>query len=262
MNSAFRRLLPLVSFLLLAVSGYCQQTTPLNPSSPTSKPISHAPWDALLKKYVDGQGLVNYVGFRTDSVALNSYLHNISDNLPNERWSQNERLAYWLNAYNAFTIQRVIRSYPVKSIRNLGGDKNLVNTVWDQRFIRLGREKYSLNDIEQRIIRPQFQDARVHFALVCAAMSCPKLRREAYVGSRLQEQLDAQGREFMNDPTKNKLAPGKAELSSIFSFYPEDFQRGGTTIQQTVNRYASRKIKPDAQITYLPYNWALNEQKR
>lgn len=222
--------------------------------------LSHAAWDALLKKHVDGRGLVNYRAFRADSLALNAYLKTLADHPPAQSWPQPEQLAYWLNAYNAFTVQRVLRGYPVRSIRELGGPVNGVNTVWDQRFIRLGGQRYSLNDIEQRIIRRQFQEPRVHFALVCAAVSCPRLRREAYTGARLDAQLQAQGVDFVNDPAKNQLTPARARLSGLFEFYPEDFRQGGHTLPQTVNRFARRKLNPDAQISYLPYNWALNEQ--
>ncbi|UYZ63821.1 DUF547 domain-containing protein [Hymenobacter weizhouensis] len=248
---------------LVGRSQYLRYATTINPTSPTSKPISHAPYDALLKKYVDERGLVNYRGLRADSAALTAYLRTVSDNPPNARWSRDEQLAYWLNAYNAFTLQRVLRGYPVKSIRDLGGSRTLINTVWDQRFIRLGREKYCLNDLEQRLIRRNFNDYRIHFALVCAALSCPRLRREAYVGSRLQQQLDDQAVDFLNDPTKNKLTPPQApQLSAIFDFYPGDFKKGNNTIPQTVNRYARQKISPTAKLGYLEYNWNLNEQGR
>ncbi|GAB3242202.1 DUF547 domain-containing protein [Hymenobacter seoulensis] len=229
-----------------------------------TKPPSHAAWDALLKKHVDEQGLVNYRAFLTDSSKLSAYLKSVSNTLPNAQWSRNDQLAYWLNAYNAFTIQRVLRGYPVKSIRELGGDKTLVNTVWDQRFIRLGQEKYCLNDLEQRLIRRQFSgEYRVHFALVCAAVSCPKLRREAYIGSRLPQQLEEQARDFINDPTKNRLAPASApQVSEIFSFYPADFQKEGNTRQKVLNKYAiGQAVDAKAKLTFLPYNWALNAQK-
>ncbi|GAB2468354.1 DUF547 domain-containing protein [Hymenobacter qilianensis] len=242
---------------------YVRYFTPLTLTSKNSRPVNHAPWDALLKKHVDAQGMVNYTAFQADSTALNTYLVTLSDNVPNNTWSEQERLAYWLNAYNAFTIQRVIRAYPLKSIRDLGGSLTLVNTVWDQPFIRLGNEKHTLNDIEQRIIRKKFEEPRIHFALVCAAMSCPRLRNEAYIASRLNEQLDDQATNFINDPTKNKLTPAdKPEVSSIFNFYPRDFAQGDNTIQKTINRYATQKINPDATLSYLTYDWSVNEQRK
>ena len=244
--------------------GYVRYLIPLNPTAKsTALPLTHAAWDGLLKKYVNDQGLVNYKALQADSLALNAYLQDVSANLPGRSWTQNDRLAYWINAYNAFTVQRIIRSYPVKSIKDLGGDKIFVNTPWDQHFIKLGDTRYSLNDLEQRIIRKNFDDNRIHVALVCAAMSCPRLRNEAFTGPRLNEQLDDQARGFVNNPAKNKLTPAdKPQVSSIFNFYPKDFAKNGSTsVQNFINRYATQKIKPDAPLSYVPYDWSLNVQR-
>ena len=265
------RFLPrLALFGLLASTSACQTGcayvryfTPLNPTADADAPaLTHVAWDGLLKKYVNDQGMVNYRGFKSDSLDLNAYLQDVSAHLPAKSWTDTDRLAYWINAYNAFTIQRVVRAYPLKSIKDLGGPKTLVNTTWDQRFFALGGQRFSLNDIEQRIIRKRFTDNRIHAALVCAAMSCPRLRNEAYTGPRLNAQLDDQSRGFVNNPAKNKLTPAdKPQVSAIFNFYPDDFKKNGSTsVQDFINRYAQTKIKPDAALTYLEYNWALNEQ--
>ena len=257
-----------VALLLLGGSsfsgcGYIRYLIPLNPTSATATtPPTHAGWNTILQKYVNERGLVNYRALRTDSLSLNTYLQDLAAHLPSKSWTDNDRLAYWINAYNAYTVQLIIRNYPVKSIKDLGGDKIFVNTPWDKHFIHLGKEAYSLNDIEHRIIRKQFPDNRIHLALVCAAMSCPRLRNEAYTGSSLNAQLDAQGRDFLNNPAKNKLTPAdKPQVSSIFNFYPKDFTKNGSkSVQEFINRYATTKINPDAPLTYLTYNWALNEQ--
>lgn len=256
----------LLAWPLVGSCQYLRYVKSLNPTMAGTKPVDHAAFDALLKKHVDQRGMVNYRGFLADSSKLTTYLTAVSNTLPNEQWSKNDQLAYWLNAYNAFTIQRVLRGYPVKSIRQLGGDKTLTNTVWDQRFIRLGndKDKYCLNDLEQRLIRRKFSgEYRVHFALVCAAMSCPKLRNEAYVGRRLNEQLEDQSRDFINDPAKNKLTPANApQVSSIFDFYPGDFKKDGNTLPKTLNKYsAGPKVEAEAKPTFMTYNWDLNEQK-
>jgi hypothetical protein len=227
-----------------------------------ASPPNHAVWDALLKKYVNAEGLVDYRGLQADSVALNAYLAQLSTHLPSPAWSPAERLAYWLNAYNAFTIQRVVRDYPIRSIRELGGERTLLNTVWDQAFIPLGPDHYSLNDLEHRLIRRQFTDNRIHFALVCAARSCPRLRTEAYTATALKTQLDEQARDFVNSPAKNNLAsPAAPQVSAIFAFYPDDFAKNGSTsVQDLINRYAIHKIEPQAPLAYLTYDWSLNEQ--
>lgn len=265
-SSAALMLALLLTWPLVGSCQYLRYVKDLNPTMAGTKPVNHAAYDALLKKHVDAQGQVNYRGFLADSSKLSTYLTTVSNTLPNEQWSKNDQLAYWLNAYNAFTIQRVLRGYPIKSIRQLGGDKNLINTVWDQRFIRLGndKDKYSLNDLEQRLIRRKFSgEYRVHFALVCAAVSCPKLRDEAYMGSRLNQQLEDQSRDFINDPTKNKLTPANApQVSEIFNFYPGDFKKDGNTLAKTINKYsAGAKVAAEIKPTYLKYNWLLNEQK-
>jgi len=246
----------------LAGCGYVSYFIPLNPMSAMATPVNHAPWDALLKKYVDAAGLVDYRGFQQDSVALNDYLQQLATHLPSPAWSEAERLAYWLNAYNAFTIQRVLRDYPIRSIRELGGEQTLLNTVWDQPFIVMGSEHYSLNDLEHRLIRRQFADNRIHFALVCAARSCPRLRNEAYEATELNEQLDAQAREFINNPGKNNLAaPEAPAVSAIFDFYPEDFAKNGSTsVPELINRYAEHPIDAAAPLRFLAYDWTLNEQ--
>ncbi|OGX89092.1 hypothetical protein BEN47_08175 [Hymenobacter lapidarius] len=258
--------LVLLASLLMGSCKYVRYIKQLDPTMAGTKPVDHVPYNALLKKHVDAQGMVNYRAFLADSSQLNEYLTTVSNNLPNEQWSKNDRLAYWINAYNAFTIQRVLRGYPVKSIRQLGGDETLVNTVWDQQFIRLGndKDKYSLNDLEQRLIRRKFSgEYRVHFALVCAAISCPKLRNEAYVGSRLEQQLEDQSRDFINNPTKNKLTPANApQVSSIFDFYPGDFKKDDNTLSKTINKYSTGpKVDAEIQPTFMTYNWDLNEQK-
>ena len=267
----FMRLFPRLAIVSLFIwtaagfsgCGYVRYLIPLNPTSKTdAPPLTHTAWDGLLKKYVNDQGLVNYKALRTDSLALNGYLQELSGHLPSKSWTETDQLAYWINAYNAFTVQRIIRGYPVKSIKDLGGDKIFVNTPWDQHFIKLDGTAYSLNDIEHRIIRKQFKDNRIHVALVCAAISCPRLRNEAYTGPRLNAQLDEQGRDFVNNPVKNQLIPAdKPQVSSIFNFYPNDFTKNGSSsVADFINRYATLKIKSDATLGYLPYNWALNEQ--
>ena len=243
--------------------GYIRYLIPLNPMSATATtPPSHASWNTIVKQYVNERGLVNYRGLRADSLALNTCLQDLATHLPSKSWTDNDRLAYWINAYNAYTVQLIIRHYPVKSIKDLGGDKIFVNTTWDMHFIHFGGQDYSLNDIEHRIIRKQFKDNRIHLALVCAAMSCPRLRNEAYTGPTLNAQLDDQGHDFLNNPAKNKLTPAdKPQVSSIFNFYPKDFTKNGSkSVQEFINRYANTKIKSDATLSYLTYNWALNEQ--
>lgn len=225
--------------------------------------VSHAIFDGLLKKHVDEKGMVDYKGLKKDEKDLKRYLDLLSKNAPQSNWSKDEQLAFWINAYNAYTLQLVLEHYPVKSIKDIGSSIKIpfVNTPWDIKFITIGGKKYDLNNIEHGIIRKQFNDPRIHFALVCAAMSCPPLRAEAYTGAQLDKQLDDQGRRFLNDPSKNVVSGQKASLSKILDWYGMDFRKNGQSVESWVNRYASTKLAPKASISYMTYNWDLNEQK-
>ncbi|MGV3641570.1 MAG: DUF547 domain-containing protein [Adhaeribacter sp.] len=223
-------------------------------------PVPHSRLTTLLKKHVSPAGAVNYKGLVKDSVQLNQYLKLLSDNPPQKSWSRDEQLAYWINAYNAFTLQLIIRNYPLKSIKDIGSKVKIpfVNTPWDIKFIRIGKETFDLNNIEHGILREKFKEPRIHFAIVCASVSCPRLLNEAYEGKQVQQQLDAQARAFINDKSRNKISPNAAQVSQIFNWFRGDFTRQGT-LTEFLNRYSTVKINKNARITYLEYNWNLND---
>jgi hypothetical protein len=155
----------------------------------------------------------------------------------------------------------ILAYQPEKSIREIGSDIQIpfVNTPWQIDFIELGGEKYNLDDIEHGIIRKNFNEPRIHFALVCASLSCPKLRREAYVGSKLDEQLDDQARDFLSDMKRNQISAKKLKLSKIFQYYADDFTEHGSLLEY-INQYAPVTIYDDAVVEYLEYDWNLNDQ--
>ncbi len=226
-----------------------------------SQPIDHSAWNELLKKHVDNEGLVNYQGFIKDKGVFQSYLDLLSQNHPNSsNWSKDEQLAYWINAYNAFTIKLIIDYYPVQSIKDIAGSIPFVNSPWDVKFIEIEGETYDLNNIEHGIIRKQFQEPRIHFALVCAAVSCPKLRNEAYVAERLDDQLEDQAIGFFNNPAKNKIESNRAEVSKLLSWYGGDFKIGNQTKIDYINRYSKVKLNDEAKLDFMDYDWNLNEQ--
>jgi Protein of unknown function, DUF547 len=245
-------------FLLLIMLLFFSGLFARNPLA--AAPVSHAPFTELLKKHVAANGQVNYKGFIRDSLALNRYLKQLSDNPPQKSWSREDQLAYWINAYNAFTVQLILRHYPVKSIKDIGSTIKipLVNTPWDYKFIRIGREKIDLNHIEHSILRDKFKEPRIHFAIVCASVSCPRLLREAYEGNQINQQLDAQARDFINDKSRNKITANAVDVSEIFKWFRSDFTRNGT-LTDFLNRYSQVKINKNSRIGYLDYNWALNE---
>lgn len=227
-----------------------------------TKAPSHEAWSLLLKKYVSVDGKVNYKGFVRDSVKLNQYLKTLSDNTPDEKkWSKNEIKAYWINAYNAFTVSLIVKNYPVKSIKDVGAKMQIpfVNTPWDIKFIKIGKDIYDLNNIEHTKLRKEFGDARVHFALVCASGSCPILLNEAYIADKLDMQLDAQAKVFLSDKSRNDISADNPKLSKIFDWYAMDFKSKGVTVIDFINKYSSVKIKATAKVTYLDYSWNLNE---
>jgi hypothetical protein len=226
--------------------------------------VNHQPFTTLLQKHVTKDGLVNYKGFIADSVALQSYLNDLSKGAPAKNWTNDEKLAYWINAYNAFTIKLIVNNYPVRSIKDLGPNNQIifVNTPWDKKFFTIGKKQMTLNNIEHRIIRNQFKDPRIHFALNCASMSCPQLRNEAYEGQKLNDQLNDQAKVFLYDSFRNKLNANNPKLSSIFKWYGMDFRKWTNgTVTQFLNKYLETKIADNANIDYLDYDWNLNEAK-
>lgn len=221
--------------------------------------IEHNQWTALLTEHVDDKGHVNYKGFIKDSVDFNAYLDVLRTNPPQDSWKKEDQLAFWINAYNAFTVQLIIRNYPVQSIKELGGAIYKVNTPWDIKFITIGTKTYDLNNIEHGIIRKKFSEPRIHFAVNCASVSCPRLRNEAYVGNKLNEQLDDQAFTFINDATKNEINKDCIKISKIFKWFEGDFKKSGVKIVPFINKYSTVKVKKKAKISYQDYNWNLNE---
>ena len=225
--------------------------------------ISHKSYDELLQKYVDDQGMVDYKGLNTERAKLKSYLTMLESNAPQKSWTRDQKLAYWINAYNAFTLELILRHYPVESIKDIGSTIKIpfVSTAWDVKFINIGGKEYDLNNLEHGIIRKEFNEPRIHFALVCAAVSCPKLQDRAYLPEKLDEQLTKAAKEFLANPAKNEFKnANQATLSKLFNWYGGDFNDDGTLIEY-INKYAPTKLTKDADIDWKDYYWALNEQK-
>lgn len=227
-------------------------------------PPSYAAWTVLVKKHVGKEGMVDYKGFIKDTQDLQSFLDLLSANPPGQQWTSDDQIAYWLNAYNAFTIKLIVDHYPVKSIKDLGPKHQIIfiNTPWDKKFFKIGDKTMTLNNIEHRILRSEFKEPRIHFALNCASMSCPKLRREAYEGKQLNEQLTDQAKDFLRDKKRNEVNAKNPKLSAIFDFYGKDMTKwSGKTLVGFINQYSPIQIKEDAAIEFLDYDWSLNEQK-
>ncbi|MBT0607448.1 DUF547 domain-containing protein [Aequorivita echinoideorum] len=217
--------------------------------------VNHSEWDALLKKYVDEKGYVDYPGFQSDSLKLNAYMKNLAENPPQESWPIEEQLAYYINSYNAGTVQLIIRNNMPGSIKDITDDGG----PWGTEFIKIGDKTVSLNTIEKGILQPM-KEPRIHFAINCASESCPKLLREAYTAKNVDELMTRATNEFLNGP-KNQITPNDPKISSIFEFYPADFKVDGKTIIEFINEYSDVKINKDAELNYIPYDWSLNNQQ-
>ena len=213
-------------------------------------PVSHELWDKLLNRNVSSAGRVDYQGFKADRQELNEYLRLLAKGAPQKSWPRNEQMAYWINAYNAFTIDLIVSKYPVGSITDLDGGK-----TWDVKRIVLGDKKYSLNQIENEILRPQFGDPRIHFAVNCAARSCPPLWNHAFTASNLNSALNRRTKQFINDRKYNQISANEVRVSKIFEWYSADF---GNLIS-FLNKYNSQTIEPDANVVFNEYDWKLNK---
>lgn len=216
----------------------------------TFESFSHIIWQELLERHVNKNGNVNYSGFKSNSRQLKSYIDSLTIKIPTGDWSKEDKLAYWINAYNALTIDLIIRNYPLKSIKD-------IKDPWDQRLWKFGDKWLNLNDIEHNILR-KMNEPRIHFAIVCASESCPKLQNEAFTASNLDEQLTKATKNFLSDTTKNEISENELKLSKIFKWFKRDFEQDSSLID-FLNRYSDITISEKAKKSYKNYSWDLND---
>lgn len=209
--------------------------------------VDHSAFESLLQKYVSADGRVDYQGFSKDKAALQAYLDDLSANVPAKSLPRNERLAYWINAYNAYTIKLIVDNLPLESIRDLG-------KPWDNKWIELGGKTYSLNNIEHDLIRPEFNEPRIHFALVCAAKSCPPLANRAFTPENVNSLLESRTRKFIRDDKFNVTHEETVRVSPLFDWYASDFG----DVRAYLNKYLQRSIPEGIPINFMEYDWSLN----
>jgi len=214
--------------------------------------VDHDDWNALLSKHVDLEGNVDYAAFVKDIGKLEAYLDHLNKNAPNEKWSKNEKFAYYINLYNAATVKLIIDNYPLKSIKD-------ISSPWDKKWVLVGGKKLSLGNIEHEILR-KMDEPRIHFAINCASYSCPKLINQAFLPETMEAQLETATMDFVNDSSRNKISENKIQLSNIFKWYKGDFTDNGTLIDY-LNRYSKTKANKKAKVSYLTYDWGLNESR-
>jgi hypothetical protein len=236
----------------------------------------HAAWDALLRKHVrwlpdQKRSRVDYAGFQADRAALKAVLGALSA-VPKadfDRFSREQQMAFLINAYNAYTVELILTRWPdLKSIKDLG---SLLKSPWKIEFFSLLGGPRHLDWIEHEMLRPRYQEPRVHAAVNCASIGCPALRPEAFVAARLEAQLEDGMMRFMADRTRNRVEGGKVQVSMIFKWFREDFEQGHqgfSKVEDVFARYASQlSDRPDEQlrlrertlpVAYLDYDWSLN----
>jgi hypothetical protein len=232
---------------------------------------THQTFTDLLKKYVIN-GLVDYKNLKNDK-QLDKYLSQLSEtNL--DKLTREEKFAFWINAYNAFTLQVVRDNYPIESITDLHTGGKIIGyligkTVWDKQFITIHNKKYSLNDIEHNILR-KMNEPRIHFAIVCASISCPELRNEAFEADKIDAQLQEQAAKFLNDKSRNHfdVKNRKAYISEILNWFGDDFGKTDENILKFISKYIPENISSDINknlskwdISFNDYDWNLNEIK-
>lgn len=236
-------------------------------SKATAFDHAHAAWTRLLGNFVK-DGWVDYAGLRGSRAELDAYLAALENVRPPEyeAWARPERLAFWINAYNAYTVRLILDHYPVESIKRIGG---LFRGPFSKTFIPLkglrGKD-LSLDDVEHRILRKEFDEPRIHFAIVCASKSCPALGPEAYGAADLDRQLDEAARAFLADPKKNRIDRAKRalEISSIFKWFREDFEKAAGTLPAFLARFTDVETAKalregeEWKIGFLDYDWSLN----
>jgi Protein of unknown function, DUF547 len=238
---------------------------------------AYAGWDALLKKHVrwlpdQKQSRVGYAGMAADRAALKAALAELSAVSPVAfgAFTRPQQMAFLINAYNAFTVELILTAYPrLKSIKDLG---SFTTSAWKKPFFTLLGEQRHLDWIEHEQLRPKYNEPRIHTAIVCASIGCPALRPDAFTSDKLEAQLEDGMRRFLGDATRNRASAGKLEVSSIFKWFREDFEKGHQGFQRVEDvfaRYApllsgdpavqeqlkARKLKPE----FLDYDWSLND---
>lgn len=214
-------------------------------------------FDALLKSYVDNNGNVDYKGLRKSKPVLQVYLDDLEKNIPGKKWSSNKAKAFWINVYNAYAIKLILESYPLKKITDI---KRNGKNAWKIPIAKVGGQVYSLDFIEHKILRRWHDDPRIHVGLNSASKSGPKFVNFIFTEKNIDTKLNLLMTNFINDSTKNKISSDKVQISKVFEWYKEDFTYK-TKLIEYLNKYSTSKANDNAQISYLDYDWSLNDKK-
>lgn len=213
-------------------------------------------FDALLKTYVDTKGNIDYKGLRKNRALLDIYLNHLESTIPGKKWSSKKAKAFWMNAYNAYTIKLILDSYPLTNITII---KRQGKNAWKLPIAKVGNKTYTLDYIEHKILRRWHDDPRVHVGLNAASKSGPCFPNFAFNEKNIDTKLEGLMKKFINDPTKNKISLNKVEVSKIFEWYQEDFTSRNSLVDY-INKYSKVKANDGAEIVYLTYDWTLNDK--
>ena len=229
--------------------------------------IDHSPWDGLLKRYVvadpEGANLVRYADVSTeDRLLLDNYIAGLAG-LPVSRYGRDEQLAYWMNLYNALTVQVVLTHYPVDSIRDIDISPGFFSDgPWGKKLVTIEGEQVSLNDIEHRILRPVWRDPRIHYGLNCASTGCPDLLTDAFTAGTADAALTAAARGYINDPRGVSLRGDSITVSKIYDWFIADFGGDEAGVIDHLLRYADEPLatvlRQKNRIDDVQYDWSLN----
>lgn len=233
--------------------------------------INHSPWNELLTKYVDSNGRVNYRGWhssRTDQAQLDSYLRHLStaSRAADGQTTKADQLAFWINAYNAVTMKGILREYPTKSIRD-HTPKLWGYNIWNDLKLYVGGQPISLDSMEHKVLR-KMAEPRIHFAIVCASIGCPRLMNEAYVADRVDDQLTINAKDFFSRQQNFRYDANSKRfyLSAIMDWFGEDFGSGQAAVLKRIAVWLPTDSAINAanrnavSVSYLSYNWNLNSQ--
>ena len=215
----------------------------------------HEGFDKLLKNNITEDGVVNYKGIIKEREILDNYITHLKFTTPDEKWSDDKAKAFYINAYNAYTILLIVNNYPLKSIMKINkGGKD----AWHQKFVVVGGKTYSLNDIEHEILRKKYSDPRIHVGVNCASFSCPPIANFAFTEANVEAELERLMKKFINDPARNMITAKKITLSKIFEWYNGDFTKNGSLVAY-INAYTEVELTKKTKVRYMEYNWNLNE---
>ena len=232
-----------------------------------TKPIDHSAWGGILKKYIstDKTGLNRFAYAKVtkaDKAALKKYIAKLSKIEITDR-ARNVQLAYWINLYNALTVDVVLDHYPVKSIRDIDISGLFADGPWGKALITIEGEEVTLDDIEHQILRPIWKDPRIHYGVNCASIGCPNLLKTPFTGKTAEAQLERAASDFINSPRGLSIKNGKATVSKLYEWFAYDFGNSEKGVIKHLQRYATpdraAALKISGRISDTAYDWSLNE---